>query len=154
MIIGDFNCTPDTTISKDFLENNDLSNVMHKNTCWKSKTGACIDLILTNRKFNLMQTDALETKLNELSGKLCSNLNLSYLDFYTIFTSVLDKHAPLKSKLVRANNRPHVTKSLRKAIMHTSKLKNIANKSGNSADWRKTKKLGCQIKSSSKSIPF
>jgi exonuclease III len=172
MIIGDFNCTPDSTILKDFLDNCDLSNVMHKKTCWKSKAGTCIDLILTNKKYSLMQTDALETGLsdhhllvhtmlkttfskfspkkiqyrcyrnfieanflNELSENLRRNPILSYCDFYTIFTSVLDKHAPLKTKLLRANNRPHVTKSLRKAIMHRSKLKNIANKSRNSADW-------------------
>jgi len=81
MIIGDFNCTPDTTTLKDFLENNDLSNVMHKNTCWKSKTGACIDLILTNRKFSLMQTDALETGLSDHHLLVHTMLKLTFSKF-------------------------------------------------------------------------
>ena len=52
----------------------------------------------------------------------------TYAEFETLFTSVLEYHAPLKTKFVRANHRPHVTKELRKAIMKRSKLKRIANK--------------------------
>ena len=34
-----------------------------------------------------------------------------------IFLSILEEHAPLKEKLLRANHAPYVTKALRKAIM-------------------------------------
>ena len=37
---------------------------------------------------------------------------------------VLDKHAPIKKKLLRGNEAPFMTKELSKAIMNRSKLKN------------------------------
>ena len=37
----------------------------------------------------------------------------------------LDKHAPLKKKIVRANHAPYVTKNMRKAIMRRSALENV-----------------------------
>ena len=47
----------------------------------------------------------------------------------TIFTTVFNKHAPLKFKFVRANDGPFMSKGLRKAIMLRSKLRNNLNKS-------------------------
>ena len=41
---------------------------------------------------------------------------------------ILNKDAPLKFMVVRANNNPFMTKDLRKAIMESSKLKNEFNK--------------------------
>ena len=44
-------------------------------------------------------------------------------------------HAPIKRKIIRGNNKPHVTKNLRKEIMKRSHLKNIdANKTNNAED--------------------
>ena len=43
----------------------------------------------------------------------------------------MNKHAPIRTKCLRTNNRPRVTKELRLAIMKRSKLKNIVNKSNN-----------------------
>ena len=37
---------------------------------------------------------------------------------------VLNKHAPIKKKIVRGNEAPCMTKELSKAIMNRSKLKN------------------------------
>ena len=45
--------------------------------------------------------------------------------FKDTFFSVLNMHAPLKKKLLRANHSQHVTKALRKATMRRSKLENI-----------------------------
>ena len=41
----------------------------------------------------------------------------------------LQAHAPLKEKSIRGNNKSHATKTLRKAIMKRTRLKNKANKS-------------------------
>ena len=65
---------------------------------------------------------------------------MKYSDIETTITQTLDKYAPLKTKFLRANNRPHVTKELRKAIMVRSKLKNLAIKSNNCQDWEKYRK--------------
>ena len=40
---------------------------------------------------------------------------------------MLNKHAPLKSKVIRGNNKPFVTRTLRKAILRSSALKKKAN---------------------------
>ena len=53
---------------------------------------------------------------------------MSYEDFHEIFIRVLDRHAPMKTKIVRGNNGPFMTKTLSKEIMHRSKLKNNYNK--------------------------
>ena len=48
--------------------------------------------------------------------------------FDNYFTSILNKHAPKKKKVLRGNEKPHMNKNLRRAIMKRSKLKNKANK--------------------------
>ena len=45
-----------------------------------------------------------------------------------MFIALLNKHPPIKKKIVRFNNNPFMSKALREAIMHRSKLKNIHNK--------------------------
>ena len=47
-----------------------------------------------------------------------------YKHFKQIFFEVLNTHAPIKRKLLRANHIPHMRKTLRKAIMKRSKLEN------------------------------
>ena len=60
----------------------------------------------------------------ELRAKIqVSNVG-SYVSFENIFLMVLNKHAPLKKKKIRANHKPYVTKQLRKAIMRRSYLEN------------------------------
>jgi len=63
---------------------------------------------------------------NELSD-IMQNVNTDFSTFNKIFISLLEKHAPRKTKFLRGNNQPHVTKDLRKAIMKRSRLKHIAN---------------------------
>ena len=48
----------------------------------------------------------------------------NYATFEEIFLEILDKHAPLKKKILRANDKPYMTKTLRKAIMRRSALQN------------------------------
>ena len=52
----------------------------------------------------------------------------SFDEFNNIFCSKLNEHAPKKRKWVRGNDKPHINKELRKAIMKRSRLKNKANK--------------------------
>ena len=60
--------------------------------------------------------------------ELLSSANVSYDDFKQIFMAVLDSHAPKKKVTVRGNNAPFMNKTLSKAFMHRSKLKNRFNK--------------------------
>ena len=79
----------------------------------------------------------------ELNEKLnCDeNPDMNYNTFQTIFCEVLDKHAPLKKKTIRANNSPFMTKSLRKMIMSRSRCKNDFYKNRTAQHWEKYRKL-------------
>ena len=46
----------------------------------------------------------------------------SYKSFENVFLNVLQRHAPLKTKVVRANHAPYMNRTLRKAIMKRSEL--------------------------------
>ena len=48
--------------------------------------------------------------------------------FKVIFMTILNWHAPMKKKIVRGNSAPFMNKTLSKAFMHRSKLKNKFNK--------------------------
>ncbi len=48
----------------------------------------------------------------------------TYSEFEEIFLKILEKHAPSKQKVYRANDKPYMTKALRRAIMLRSSMKN------------------------------
>ena len=50
--------------------------------------------------------------------------NMEYQHFLNIFIEVLNKHAPMKQKYLRANQGRFMTKNLHKAIMKHSRLRN------------------------------
>ena len=50
----------------------------------------------------------------------------------SFFVKTLNKHAPLKTKVIQGNLKSFITKNLRKAIMKRSALKRRANISNNS----------------------
>ena len=52
----------------------------------------------------------------------------NYESFENVFVTVLDRHAPRKTKILRGNQKPYIDKNLRKAIMKRSELKPRANR--------------------------
>ena len=78
---------------------------------------------------NYKEFDEIQFRNDLLSQlELFERENMDYDIFKDIFMTVLDKHAPMKNKMVRANNAPFMNKILSKAFMHRSKLKNNYNK--------------------------
>ena len=57
----------------------------------------------------------------------CEELN-EFSRFHKVFLNLLNIQAPLKKKILRGNNSPFMTKTLRKAILIRSRLKNRFNK--------------------------
>ena len=80
---------------------------------------------IVHRKFSQIdfETD-LKVELDNFD--IYSN---DYDIFETIFERVLDKHAPEKNKLIRGNEKSHMTGELKKAIMKRSNLWNKFQKS-------------------------
>ena len=60
--------------------------------------------------------------VNELCKERLCNMECS--EFEDIFMRILNRHAPIKRRYIRANNAPFMNKSLSKAIMVRSKLQN------------------------------
>ena len=57
---------------------------------------------------------------HELEEKI--HRSKDWADFERLTLQVIDKHAPIKRKTIRANHKPYVTKELRKAIMKKTQL--------------------------------
>ena len=81
------------------------------------KAGPTILYYRDYKNFDLYKFRAdLRDQLSRISQK-------DYLSFEITFLKVLEQHAPMKKKVLRANNKPYMTKALRKAIMRRSTLK-------------------------------
>ena len=63
------------------------------------------------------------------SSPLSSELggNEDYGAFKAVVMAVLNEHAPVKKKYIRANDRPFMTKALRKENKHRTRLRNKYN---------------------------
>ena len=59
-----------------------------------------------------------------IQGEMYKYNNDTYSTFSDAFRSELDRHAPLKRKMIRENQGLFMTKQLSKAIMNRSKLRN------------------------------
>ena len=71
----------------------------------------------------------------------------NFQQFQTTFLDVLEKHAPIKKRNIRANEVPYMTKTLRKAIMTRSRLQNRYHKlkTGESLQSFKRQRNFCNI---------
>ena len=94
-----------------------------------------------------------ESFKKDLSEVLTAWTNL-YETFEDAFKTSLDKYAPKKKKWLRGNNKPHVNKMLREAIMKRSKLKNKANKTKLPVDINNYKKQRSYVVNLNKSAKF
>ena len=97
-----------------------------------------------NRNYQGFSPDAFVNDLihADLGAALhhSKNANVVYNDFCSRFRKVLDRHAPLKSKFIRGNQAPFMTKELSKGIitrskLTRSKLKNKVNRHKTKANW-------------------
>ena len=78
-----------------------------------------------------------EQFLTELSFNLAKESLGSIESFTELFDKTLDKHAPFKTVVIRGNNKPHMSKTLRKAIMLRTRLKNRSVKTRNETDFQR-----------------
>ena len=97
----------------------------------------CHKLVLTvlkttfskNKPKELFYQDYKKSNFSDFNDELKTifsrNTVGSCSQFDQIFLNILDKHAPMKRKLLRANYSSYVSKSLRKAIMRRSHLEKV-----------------------------
>ena len=75
------------------------------------------------RDYRNFRNDEFRAELDNKILKYDIN-NIEYQHFLNIFIDVLHKHAPMKVKYLRANQRKFMTKGLHKAIMKRSRFRN------------------------------
>ena len=75
----------------------------------------------------------------ELARKLNENPPENYVEFENLYITTLNGFAPKKSVSIRGNNKPHMSKKLRKAMMNRTRLKNGATVTRDDEDVRKYK---------------
>lgn len=83
LIVGDFNIN--STGLNNFLENHQLVSLLDIPTCFKSLSGTCIDLIITNSKRKILDCSAIETGMSD-----------HHLMIYGFFKSNFTKLPPKK----------------------------------------------------------
>ena len=76
---------------------------------------------------------------DEMRQNLISIHPSTYGNFESIFLKTLEANTPTITKIVRANDKPHMIKDLRKAMRKRSTLKTVANNSKREEDVRKYK---------------
>ena len=78
IVVGDFNLEPTDPKMAQFLELNDMSNVIKAKTCFKTSKGRCIDLILTNSKSAIKNTGTVVTGLSDFHRLIYTMLKIKY----------------------------------------------------------------------------
>ena len=95
-------------------------------TVLKSNFPKSLPNIVTYRSYKNFSNNLLLDNFNSLPSKKNMTLEFTSLtSFKKIFIEPLNKHAPMKKKYIRANHANVVIKSLRKALMQRSRLRNI-----------------------------
>ena len=71
----------------------------------------------------------------DLENGLRNLTDLTYTSFEEVFLRTRDCHAPIKKKILRANENSFMSKALRKAIMMRSRMKNLYLKNKSDLNW-------------------
>ena len=78
-------------------------------------------------KYRECKTFYEEEFLKDLKMNLRQHVPTEYSALQAVLTGALEKHAPLKQRTIRGNNKQYCNKDLRKAMMTRSTLKKKAN---------------------------
>ena len=112
---------------------------LRSHNCLKLKAKTIIYRDTKNINWDNFKHDIEQIPLNEIN-----RFESKFTGFTTLFQSVVDRHAPIKKKTIRGNNKPFMNKELSKAIKNKSRLRNKYNKwksRENYLEYQKSKKL-------------
>ena len=152
LLLGDFNSETSEFIMKEFCEMYNLQNLIKDPTFYKNPSNpSSIEVMLTNSPKSFLNSTTIKSGLSDHHKLTISVLKsffqkqfvqmkfrmelietlsnfkedaISYHIFKNLFIELLNKHVPLKVKFIRANNFPFMNKTLSKAFMTRSRLRN------------------------------
>ena len=78
VVFGDFNLQPTNPVMINFMDSQNFTNLIKRNTCFKG-VGSCIDLILTNRKYCFKNTSSSETRISDYHHLIFSIMKITFL---------------------------------------------------------------------------
>ena len=157
LLLGDFNVSFSNKKKMDLCDMFELNHFIKDPTCFKSSNPSCIDNFYTSKNTMFFNSSSVETGSlictmlrstfckgpskfiycrsynnynkeqfeNVLKQRLVSSSNFE--EFFDTFLATLNEHALLKKKKNRYNHQVFMRKTLRKAIMKRSKLRNTFN---------------------------
>ena len=79
------------------------------------------------RETNKIDMEVFKRDIENLQLQELQRFPDPYTGFVTLFKSVVDRHAPIKRKKVRGNDKPFMNSELRNAIKQKSKIRNKYN---------------------------
>ena len=107
-----------STIETGLSDFHKLTTTTMKSTFYKQEPK-----IIHYRNYKHFNNDIFQSQLyHEMNNRGINCINCD--EFESLFISTLDKHAPNKIRYIRANNSAFMNKSLCKAIMVRSRLRN------------------------------
>ena len=95
--------------------------------------------VINYRNYKKYDENVFKSDLRQELQKIDPS-DLNYSLFETAFDRVLDQHAPIKKNYIRANDKPFMTRALRKATMLRSRLRNKYNEDRTAENWNKFRK--------------
>ena len=104
-------------------------------TSFKFKYAPGTPKIVHYRSFKKFDKNLFQKELRQLTK---SDNNFNFFDDH--YLTVLEKHAPMKQKTLRANEAPYMSKALRKAMMRRTELANKYHKSNTEYDYLRFRK--------------
>ena len=168
LIFGDVNLDPSNAKLSSLIENNGLYSMIKAPTCFKSREGRCIDLMLTNMKHHFFATHTFETDFIDFHHMIYTILKTQYVklspqkvkyrdyrnfkeeSFRSCLIQKLSANRPCDLEHLRISLMPpylsilHInqflTKPLRREIMKRTRLKNKANRTNSEEDLQKYRK--------------
>ena len=78
VVLWDFIMEPTNQEMTTFMADNDFINIIKSNTCFKTSTGTCIHLILTNKPKSFQNTGVIETGVSDHHLLIFSILKTSF----------------------------------------------------------------------------
>ena len=89
LILGDFNMEASDVEMQKLIQSYDLYSMIKKPTCFKSRYGRCIDLMLTSKKYSFMNSLVLENGESDCHAMIYSMLKSTFIKLKRLTIHVL-----------------------------------------------------------------
>ena len=105
-------------------------------TMLKAQISKLAPIHISYRNFKDFDEHAFNSDLGHAISQIDFDQDSNDTKLFEIYSAIAEKHAPMKTKVLRGNDAPFMTNALRREIKHRSRLRNISLKENTSASKR------------------